>query len=512
MAMLDRDAAAATGRVLRNLEDVEAHIRAICFKTGPPALVGAELEWTVHRAGGPEAPLSAEELRQALGRHAPAVLSPPHRHPAPHRSASQHPSGSPPHRASQAPPRSLHPPGELHDPGPLHPPGQAHRPGQPFAPGQPHPPGRPHAQADLHTPGSPRLPVPPNPLHPPAPAHSQHLPAHPQQLPGGGTVTVEPGGQLEISSAPATSTAALHAAVSADLEHLTGLLTDAGLRLGRHGIDPYRAPRRVLDTPRYAAMQRVLDAHGPHGRTMMCSTAGLQVCVDAGPAEQLAVRWQAALALGPPLVALFANSGRHAGRDTGLASARMAAWWGMDPRLSHPPAGPAGDPAAGWVRYALDAPVLCVRRDGTSWDPPAGLTLRDWVGGALPRPPTTSDLDYHLSLLVPPVRPRGYLEVRYLDCQPGGDWIVPVAVLTALLADPATTEAALELAAPVAARWRAAYRVGLADRPLHRAAEGLADLAGRRLSATGLPPPVRAHVVDTVDRRLRAARQAEEPR
>jgi glutamate--cysteine ligase len=403
MTMLDRDAAAATRRELRAQEEVEAHIRAICFKTGPPALIGAELEWTLHHTAAPAAPLTTAAIRQALGRHAPALLDP---------------------------------------------------------------------------------------LQPPEP------------LPLGGTLTAEPGGQLEISSAPATSLAALHTAVSADLDHLTGLLAGAGLTLGRHGVDPHRPPRRLLDTPRYAAMERVFDARGPHGRIMMCSTAGLQVCLDAGPAAELATRWRAALALGPPLIALFANSARHAGRDTGLASSRMAAWWGMDPRVTHPPAGPADDPAEAWVRYALAAPLLCVRRDGGRWDPPPGATLGDWIGGALPWRPTTDDLDYHLSTLFPPVRPRGYLEVRYLDCQPGGDWIVPVALLAALFGDRATTEAALDLATPVARRWPAAYRLGLADRPLRRAATALAELAGGRLAATGLPPAVCGHVLETVHRRL----------
>ena len=411
MTTLDRDSAAATGQRLRTQEDVEGHIRAICFKTGPPALIGAELEWTLHHTATPGAPLDAATVRRALGRHAGAVLD--------------------------------------------------------------------------HVPPS-------------------------DSLPGGGRLTAEPGGQLEISSAPATSAADLHAAVTADLDHLTALLAAAGLTLGEHGIDPHRPPRRVLDTPRYAAMDRVFGARGPHGRIMMCSTAGLQVCLDAGPAERLATRWAAVHALGPPLVALFANSRRHAGRDTGLASARMAAWWGMDPRRTHPPAGPAGDPAEAWVRYALAAPLLCLRRDAGCWDPPPGVPLRDWVAGALPDPPTADDVDYHLSTLFPPVRPRGYLEVRYLDGQPGGDWIVPVAVLTSLLGDPATTAEALDLAAPVAMGWTAAYRMGLADRRLHRVATALADLAARQLDRGGLPAAVRTHVTDTVDRRLRDARRAEE--
>ncbi|WP_433385305.1 ergothioneine biosynthesis glutamate--cysteine ligase EgtA [Actinoplanes sp. CA-142083] len=405
MTTLDHDAAAATSRRLRTQEEVEAHIRAICFKTGPPALIGAELEWTVHHTAAPRAPLDRETLRQALGRHTPATLAP---------------GNSPGH------------------------------------------------------------------------------------LPAGGSLTVEPGGQLEISSAPARSTAALHAAVTADLAHLTTLLDDAGLRLGEHGIDPHRSPRRILDTPRYAAMERFFDARGRHGRIMMSSTAGLQVCLDAGTEAELPARWRAALALGPPLLALFANSARHAGRHTGLASARMAAWWGMDPRLTHPPVGPSGDPAAGWVRYALSAPLICVRRDHGSWDPPPGVTLADWVAGALPDAPTAGDVEYHLSTLFPPVRPRGYLEVRYLDAQPGGEWFAPVAVLTALLADRQTTEAALELALPVAGRWHTAYSIGLADPSLRRAASALAELACARLDAA-LPASVRTHVITTVDRRLSAA-------
>jgi glutamate--cysteine ligase len=413
MTMLDRDAAAGTARALRSQEEVEARIRAICFKTGPPARVGAELEWTLHHTAAPGAPLDPGIVRRALGRHTPATLDPP-------------------------------------DP--------------------------------------------------------------PVALPAGGTITLEPGGQIEISSAPADSLADLHTAVSTDLAHLTGLLTDAGLSLGEHGIDPHRPPRRVLGTPRYAAMEKAFDARGPHGRTMMCSTAGLQVCLDAGPAAGLPVRWAAVMALGPPLLATFANSSRHAGQDTGFASARMGAWWGIDPRLSHPPAGPPDDPAEGWVRYALAAPVVCVRRDNGCWDPPAGMTLLDWVRGALPEPPTADDLDYHLSLLFPPVRPRGYLEVRYLDAQPGPDWIVPVAMVTALLDDPATTEAALEIAAPVADRWTVAWRRGLADRRLRRAATALADLAAAKLDRGGLAPWVRAHVIDTIDRRLRAAGPAEEHR
>lgn len=395
------DADAAT--VLRTQSEVEARIRAICFKTGPPTLIGAELEWTLHDIAAPEAPPVAETLRQALGRHTPATLDPPH-------------------------------------------------------------------------------------------------PPHP--LPSGGTVTVEPGGQVEISSAPAPSLAALHAAVEADRAHLTVLLETAGLTLGEHGIDPHRAPRRLVRTPRYDAMEQAFDTRGADGRVMMCSTAGLQVCLDAGAESELPLRWAAACALGPPLVAAFANSRHHAGRDTGLASARMAAWWGMDPRLTHP-AGVSDDPAGDWVRYALAAPLTCVRRDGGCWDAPPGATLAGWLGGALPFPPTVTDVDYHLSTLFPPVRPRGYLEVRYLDAQPGDDWIAPVAVLATLLDDRRTTSAALDLAGPTAGHWVEAFRCGLADPGLRRTATAVLDLAARRLDS--VEPALRDRITETIDRRLAAA-------
>jgi glutamate--cysteine ligase len=358
-----------------------------------------------------------------------------------------------------------------------------------------------------------------------------HAPAtlgnpEPRPLPAGGTVTVEPGGQVEISSAPADSLTALHAAITTDHAALTGLLARAGLVLGDRGIDEHREPRRILDTPRYAAMERSFDRAG---RTMMTGTAGLQVCLDAGEPEQVADRWAALHEAGPPLLALFANSPVHAGRDTGWASARMAAWYGIDPGRTAPVRnGSARDPEREWARYALNAPLLCVRQDGDRWDAPSGMTFADWIeenrGGAgrlgvrrigsrqrgrtrIGRPPTIADLDYHLNTLFPPVRPRGYLEVRYLDTQPDGEWIAPAAVIATLMADPAITARARELAAPAAGRWRAAAREGLRDPAVRAAATGLAELACRNLGHTGLPGPVRDEVSAILGRRLRAYRE-----
>ncbi|WP_203723636.1 glutamate-cysteine ligase family protein, partial [Actinoplanes teichomyceticus] len=363
-----------------------------------------------------------------------------------------------------------------------------------------------------------------------------HAPAtlgnpRPRPLPAGGTVTAEPGGQIEISSAPAESLTALHAAVTTDHAALTALLGRAGLVLGDRGLDEHRDPRRILDTPRYAAMEESL---GRAGRTMMTGTAGLQVCLDAGEPHRLADRWAALHEFGPPLLALFANSRVHAGRDTGWASARMAAWYGIDPHRTAPVHPGPGAPATAWARYALDAPLLCVRRDGDRWAVPPGVTFADWIvagriaerraghgrlglrrigprhdepsraAAPVDRPPTVGDLDYHLSTLFPPVRPRGYVEVRYLDAQPGPEWIVPVAVLATLTVDDAVLDRARRIAGPAAGAWRAAARDGLGDPAVRAAAAALAGLAERHLERTGLPAGVRDMVSGVLGRRLRA--------
>ncbi len=108
------------------------------------------------------------------------------------------------------------------------------------------------------------------------------------------------------------------------------------------------------------------------------------------------------------------------------------------------------------------------RRHVRGLDPRAARTCR---------PPTTADLDYHISTLFPPVRPRGHLEVRYLDAQPGRRWALPAAVLAALLADPAVTDRARQACEPTVGRWVSAARHGLADRVLQRAAVTVFELA-----------------------------------
>ncbi|MGV9350715.1 ergothioneine biosynthesis glutamate--cysteine ligase EgtA [Streptomyces spiralis] len=298
-------------------------------------------------------------------------------------------------------------------------------------------------------------------------------------------LTVEPGGQLELSSPPAASLMECIATVSADLDAVRAVLAEGGLRLVGIGHDPWHTPRRFLRERRYDALETCLDRGGPAGRHMMCATASVQVCLDAGHEEPGPLghvrRWWLAHQLGPVLVAAFANSPLLGRRPTGWLSTRQLLWTEIGPgRAGAPPLD--GAPRTAWARHVLDAPVMCVRHDSGPWEVPEALTFREWIRSGRPRPPTRDDLEYHMTTLFPPVRPRGHLELRMIDAQPGDDgWIVPLAVTTALFDDPEAAETAYRAVKPLAERtlalpaphnplWTDAARTGLADPELHEAA------------------------------------------
>ncbi|MGI5130327.1 ergothioneine biosynthesis glutamate--cysteine ligase EgtA [Pseudonocardia sp. CA-107938] len=305
-------------------------------------------------------------------------------------------------------------------------------------------------------------------------------------LPAGSTVTVEPGGQIELASSPARTLAELVESTASDSAHLHRLLAGRGLVPRTRAAEPERPPTRVLDLPRYAAMEQSFDRHGPDGRAAMCSTAAVQVCLDTGETADIAVRWAALHALGPVLLGAFANSPRLAGRATGWKSARWRSWQRSDPRRTAPPPIGEGDPVRAWTTRVLASPVLCIRDDGP-WIVPEHLTFAEWLDGGGPRPPTVDDLRYHVSTLFPPVRPHGHLEVRYVDMQPGRRWALPVAVLVALTAGPAVTEQALTVAEPAAGLWTEAAQSGLDHPVLARAATAVFELARSRVAELGAP-------------------------
>jgi glutamate--cysteine ligase len=325
----------------------------------------------------------------------------------------------------------------------------------------------------------------------------------PAPLRHGSIVTVEPGGQVELSTAPHDSVAGLLHATSRDIDQVSALLADAGLVRGDQAVDAHRPPTRLLQTPRYSTMEAAFDRIGSHGSRMMCSTAGLQVCLDVGTADRLPARWAALNGLGPVMIALFANSAAVDEHGEAWESARMRSVLGTDSCRSLP-LPTTDDPAAAWAAHVLDTPLLCLRRPGPCWDAPPGVTFADWIDGALPTPPTTDDLDYHLSTLFPPVRPRGYFEVRYLDAQPDRAWVTPVVLLTALMADERTVDSVVEATAPLSGRWYAAARQGLAHPDIAAAAHQVLDLGASALDGLHLPAPVAAQVLTDLGNRRSA--------
>lgn len=325
-------------------------------------------------------------------------------------------------------------------------------------------------------------------------------------LPGGSALTFEPGGQLELSTACGENLTRALDLLDGDLHHLDKLLTDRGLRRVGVGLDPMRPATRINDASRYAAMEAFFDVDGPDGRVMMASTASVQVCLDAGAdAADVASRWTLANSLTPVLIAAFANSPLRHGLPTGFACSRQDVWSRIDPTRTARPLG--ADPAEAWARYALDARVLLVRRDPGPWVPRPGMTLREWVAGGTPwGRPTYDDLAYHLSTLFPPVRPRGWLELRAIDALPDELWPVAVAVATALVEDPRAADTGRDATAGLGDHQHRAARAALRDRDLRRAAERCFAAALGALPRLGAAPALVDLVDDYAERYVAAGR------
>jgi glutamate--cysteine ligase len=328
-------------------------------------------------------------------------------------------------------------------------------------------------------------------------------------LPGGGQISVEPGGQLEISSAVGASLADCVDATRADLAVVRAALAADGLLLEGTGLDPHRRPELVTAHPRYLALAEYHARSGDKGLAVMCNSASVQVCLDAGDESDgwggYRRRWWLADAIGPVLLAAFANSPRSV-RGTRWVSYRQALRFGTDPTRTRAPRR-GGEPRTDWAAYALRANVAMIAEPAPArWQVPTGLTMRSWLRGNGPRPVTLDDLERHLGTLVPPVRPRGYLEFRMIDQQPGDGWVVPLAVVTALLDDPVAADAAAaataHLRSPLRRHrdWLAAARTGLADPRLATAALACFTAAAAALDRRGAGQRVQRAVTAFIER------------
>lgn len=333
-------------------------------------------------------------------------------------------------------------------------------------------------------------------------------------LPGASLLSIEPGGQVELSSAPLPGPGPAVRALTGDVHAVRDRLEASGVGLTGLGADPLRPPVRLVRSPRYDVMEAFWEARGSGetGRQMMCSSAAVQVSLDAGTADagtaepspggpspaggavqSARQRWLRAHAIGPALVAAFACSPLLQGAPTGWSSTRQRFWRDLDPSRTHAPA-PGLGPVESLTELALTARLMTVRdAAGTCLPAPRGVTFADWLAQGSP---TTTDLDYHLTTLFPPVRLRGWLELRYLDALPDGLWQVAVAVCAALLDDDLAADAAREACAPVEGRWTDAARLATADTALATAATACLLVAADALPRLGAPelvPPVLAY-------------------
>ena len=298
-------------------------------------------------------------------------------------------------------------------------------------------------------------------------------------LASGSRVTVEPGGQLEISTLTHPRVDDVLDTVAADERELGHRLAAVGLRPTSGAVDVYRCPARILALPRYQAMEAFFDARGPDGRQMMCNTASLQINISHHATDP-ARRWRLLHTLGPVLVAAFANS---PGRDSDgacWASLRQRIWAGIDPGRTTAP-DLSADPVDAWADYALAADVMLIRtgRAGTAMAAGLlpGLSFGDWLRRGHPTGwPSADDLAYHVTTLFPPIRPRGWLELRMLDALPPAVREVAVIVIAAALQDQVDAELIARMP-DTSELWTAAARHGLRHDLLAGAARLLFDLA-----------------------------------
>jgi glutamate--cysteine ligase len=265
---------------------------------------------------------------------------------------------------------------------------------------------------------------------------------------GRSTVSVEPGGQVELSTPPAGGLADLRAELDTHLRELRAVTDPAAVAWAACGVTPFSRIDQIPLNPRtrHRLMAEYLPARSPTALHMMKATASTQVTFDYADEPDAGRKFGVALTLSPVVNALFANAPLFAGERTEFVSFRGHVWHGMDPDRS----GLLTDLLAGevtfarWVRHALDVPLLIVA-DGASFAPAPRLTFREFLSrGIGGRFPTRHDWEVHLSTLFTEARLKHFLEVRGADATPA-PLAVP-AVWKGLLYDPDTLSAAAALA------------------------------------------------------------------
>jgi glutamate--cysteine ligase len=242
---------------------------------------------------------------------------------------------------------------------------------------------------------------------------------------GGGAITLEPGGQFELSGAAVETVHQTCAELMAHLAQLREVARPLGIGFVGVGMTPKwtRAEMPTMPKGRYRIMSAYMPKVGHHGLDMMYRTCTVQTNLDFCSETDMVRKLRVGLALQPIATALFANSPLTEGKPNGYLSFRSFIWLDTDPdRTGMLPW--AFEPGMGferWVDYALDVPMYFVKR-GDKYIDASGQSFRDLMAGRLPAVPgeraRLSDWVNHLSTIFPEVRLKRYLEMRGADSGP----------------------------------------------------------------------------------------------
>ena len=287
-----------------------------------------------------------------------------------------------------------------------------------------------------------------------------------QNCPKGGVISLEPGGQLELSGAPLETVHQTYEETRQHLIEVKEIGGELGIGFLGLGFSPKwtRSETPIMPKERYRIMTRYMPMVGKLGLDMMFRTATVQVNLDFCNEADMVKKLRVGLALQPIATSLFANSPFTEGKPNGFQSYRAEIWRNTDPdRTGLLPF--AFEPGMGFERYvdyALDVPMYFVYRDQRYIDV-AGASFRDFLEGklaALPgMRPTLEDWADHLTTLFPDVRLKRFLEMRGADAGSFAQICALPALWTGLLYDSQALDGALALTRD----WTAQERQGLRD-------------------------------------------------
>lgn len=283
---------------------------------------------------------------------------------------------------------------------------------------------------------------------------------------GGGAISLEPGGQFELSGALVSDIHETADELDAHLEATKRVAEPLGIGFLDLGMSPVwtREQTPVMPKSRYKIMMGYMPKVGKLGLDMMLRTATVQVNLDFSSEADMVRKLRASIALQPIATALFANSPFTDGKPNGFQSMRSQIWTDTDPHRTGmmPEAFEDGFGYERYVDWALDVPMYFVTRNGRYHDV-AGESFRDLLEGRLPQLPgvfaSRADWANHVSTVFPEVRLKRFLEMRGADAGPRSHLIALPAYWVGLLYDQSALDAAYDLVR----NWSAEERQNLRD-------------------------------------------------